>query len=212
MPADLLDILTEAEAQRAAFGTDSAGQVDQIHRANTAVSRRIDELVGPVVQRTVTEYHDGAVGVIYPRRTPVASVTTVTEWDGTAQSALTADTWGTAGAAAGYYIDTDSGYSHGTRILRQSSGYASTFASGDRSVRLVYVAGRYATTATVDALFKEAAAEVLRRLWSREAGAWARGADPFQDDLGGGTSRFFRAVDFVVDELLAHEKLPPAVA
>jgi hypothetical protein len=204
MAVDLLDILTEAEATRAAFGTEAAAQVDQIHRMNTAVSRRIDELVGPVVQRTVTEYHDGGTDVIYPRLYPVASVTSVTEWDGSAQTVLTADTWGVAGAASGFFLDVD-------RILRRSGGSAYRFTSGSQSVKLVYVAGRYADTAAVDARFKEAAAEVLRRLWNRESGAWARGSDPFQDDQGG-SSRFFRAFDVVIAELLADELLPPAVA
>lgn len=209
--ADLLDILDEAEAKRAAFGTDAAAaaHTEQVARAITAVSRRIDALVGPVVQRTVTEYHNGGSGSIYPYKTPVVSVTTVTEWNGSTQTALTADTWGTAGAANGYATD---GAGHVFRILRQTSGYGSTFLAGDRSVRLVYEAGRFATTADVDPLFKEAAAEVLRRLWNREAGAWARGADPFDTGDGMGTSRLFRAVDYVVDELLAHEKPPPAVA
>lgn len=208
--ADLLDILDEAEAKRAAFGTDAAAaaHTEQVARANTAVSRRIDALVGPVVQRTVTEYHNGGGGSIYPYKTPVVSVTTVTEWDGSAQTPLTADTWGTAGAADGYSTD---GTGHSFRILRQTSGSGSAFLAGDRSVRLVYVAGRFATTADVDELFKEAAAEVLRRLWNREAGAWARGSDPFDTGDGFSTNRLYRAVDFVVDELLGHEKLPPLV-
>lgn len=211
--ADLLDILTEAEASRAALGTDSPGasHLEQIARMNTAISRRIDELVGPVVQREVTEYHDGDVEVLLPRQTPVASVTTVTEWDGTTQTALTADTWGAAGASSGFTFEQSSGYGHSARILRRSSGGPSRFAAGSQSVRLVYTAGRYADTASVDPLFKEAAAEIMRRLWNREAGAWARGADPF-DAEGMGTSRFFRAVDHVIDELLGHEKPPPAVA
>lgn len=209
--ADPLDILTEAEAIRAALGTDSAAvnHTEQIARMNTAVSRRIDEVVGPVVQRTVTEYRDGGCGSIYPHRTPVVSVASVTEWDGSAQTPLTADTWGTAGAADGYATD---GTGHGFRIIRQASGHRSVFRAGARSVRLVYAAGRFADTASVDPLFKEAAGEVLRRLWHREAGAWARGADPFDAGDGFSTTRLFRAVDFVVDELLAHEKLPPSVA
>lgn len=202
--ADPLDILTEDEALRAAFGTGAAAHLDQVHRMNTAVSRRIDALVGPVVQREVTEYHDGGTDALWPRLWPVASVTSVTEWDGTTATALTADTWGAPGATAGYLLD-------GGRIVRQSGGHTSRFLTGARAVRLVYIAGRFESTGEVDARFKETAAEVLRRLWNREAGAWARAGDPFQDDLGG-TSRFFKAIDHVVAELLGDELLPPAVA
>lgn len=206
--ADPLDILDEQEAKRAALGTDSAGgsHIDQIGRANTAVSRRIDALCGPVVAREVTEIHEVDGGVIWPHQTPVLSVTSVTEWDGTTQTALAADTWGSAGAANAYFVD---GAGHGVQVLRRSSGSAYRFGP---SVRLVYQAGRFGSTATVDELWKEAAAEVLRRLWNREAGAWARAADPFDAGDGMGTSRLFRAVDYVVDELLGHEKLPPGIA
>jgi hypothetical protein len=67
----------------------------------------------------------------------------------------------------------------------------------------VYVAGRAATTATVEDRYKECAAEVLRRLWDRESSAWSRGADPFGADPV--SSRFFKAFDYVVAEMLGDE-------
>ena len=71
-----LDILTETEASQTASGIDTALPSDELARMVTAVSARIDELVGPVVNRAVTEYHNGG-GVIRPRQTAVASVTTL---------------------------------------------------------------------------------------------------------------------------------------
>ena len=208
----LLDILTDAEARRAALNVDATVSPTDLARMVTAVSARIDKLVGPVVQREVVEYRDGGAATIVPHETPVASVTSITEWDGSTQTILTADTWGTAGAADGYWLDQSATYAHACKIERRSSGSRATFAAGSGSVKLVYVPGRFADTASVSPLFKEAAAEVLRRLWNREAGAWARGADPFDAADGLGTSRLFKAVDYVVAELLGREKRLPAVA
>lgn len=197
----LLDILTEAQAIRAALGGDDPGShLTEIVRANSAISARIDALVGPVVQREVTEYHDG--GVIRPFQTPVTSVTSVTEWDGSTQTVLTEVAWGVAGS--GFSVERSS--THDV-VIRASER---RFVSGVRSVRLVYVAGRALDTSSVPVRYTEAAAGVMRRLWNREAGAWARGTDPFEQDAS--SPRFFRAVDYVVDELLHDEKLPPLVA
>jgi hypothetical protein len=196
-----LDILTEIEASQAASGVDSAVLTD-LTRMVTAVSVRIDELVGPVVNRAVTEYHDGG-GVIRPRQTPVSSVTTLKHWDGSTMNTYTADTWGVAGNTNGYFLEKSGSYPHDVIIYRRSSGCSVDFPLGHRSLELVYVAGRAATTAAVDARYKECAAEVLRRLWDREASGWARAPDPFGADTV--SSRFFKAFDYVVAEMLGDE-------
>ena len=206
-----LDILTTAEATRAALQGDTAGDHgEDIARMSTTVSLRIDELCGPVVNRTVTEYHDGGVAAIWPRQTPLSTVTTVKEWDGSTVTTLTADTWGTAGNTDGYLIEQSGSYAHDARIYRRSSGSNTHFVSGHRSIELVYVAGRAATTADVSAKFKEAAGEILRSIWDREAAAWSRGADPFEGAPGG--RGHYNAVDRRIAELLADEMKPPAVA
>ncbi len=196
-----LDILTDVEASQAASGVDTAYLVD-LSRMVTAVSVRIDELVGPVVNRAVTEYHDGG-GVIRPRQTPVSTVTTLKYWNGSTTTTYTADTWGQAGNANGYIIEKSGSYPHDAIIYRRSSGSSVAWPDGHRCIELVYVAGRAATTALVDARYKECAAEVLRRLWDREASGWARAADPFGPDNVSG--RFFKAFDYVVAEMLGDE-------
>lgn len=201
--ADLLDLLTEAEGQRAAMGsnTPTTAHATVIARMVTAVSRRVDRLCGPVVHRTVTEYHDGGQSDIRPYRTPVASVTTLRHWDGTTTTAYTLDTWGTAANVNGFRVDRLG--PHGVRVVRRSGGTDTAWLSGVASIELVYVAGRYATTAAVDPLFKEAAAAIVRRLWQRESGSWARASDPFDPEQPSGG--FFRAVDPMVSEFLSAE-------
>jgi len=204
-----LDILTTAEAIQAASGIDEANLSSQLERMVTAVSARLDELVGPVVNRTVTEYHHGG-GSVRPRQTPLSAVTTLKQWDGSTITTFTEDTWGVAGNADGFFVERSGSYSHDARIVRRSSGTSMPFDVGCRSIELVYVAGRAATTDAVPARYKECAAEVLRRLWDRESSAWARGNDPFGEDVS--AFRFFKAFDYVVSEHLGDEMYPPAVA
>lgn len=214
--AETLDVLTLPEAYTAINDPTSASAAtgpndETLERFITAISNRLDEIVGPIVNRTVTEYHNGGSAVLWPRQTPVASVTTVTEFDGTTQTALTEDTWGSAGNADGFIVQQSDSYSHDTKILRRSGGSTYLFTSGADSVRLVYVAGRAADTASVPARFKMTAGAILRRLWDREAGAWARADNPFDPTVVTG-SRFFDAVTHIVNEQLGDEMKPPGLA
>jgi hypothetical protein len=84
-------------------------------------------------------------------------------------------------------------------------------------VLVTYEAGRYADTASVDARFKTAALAILRRFWARETPSWVRGTGGFADLVSNpavepGTPGFFRAVQPVVNELLADQLLGPVVA
>jgi len=204
-----LDILTLAEAVRAALGVDT-GHEDDVARMVTAVSGRIDELVGPVVNRTVTEYHDGGSYDIWPRQTPLSAVTTLKHADGATVTTYTEDVWGSAGNADGFLVEQSGSYPHDARIYRRSGSSYVTWLAGHRSIELVYVAGRAATTASVAERYKEVAIECMRRLWDREASAWARGSDPFVEG-GGQSSRFFKVFDYVVAEHLGDEMKPPGV-
>lgn len=201
------DLLTAAEAAEAL--NLPAGSVigdGERERMVTAVSTRIDELCGPVVQITVSnELHDGGCTRIFPRFVPISSVTTLVEYSGTASTTLTAETNSTK-PAAGYLID---GPRSGRDVwIRRRSGNAdSWFADGRRNIDLTYVAGRAADTASVSALFKTACATILRRLHQREAGGWAI---PVDDPYAYGGVGFFKVVDPMVNELLSDELLPPA--
>lgn len=202
MAADTLDILAIAEAEKD-INVPSGSHTAELEQAITAVSRRIDEICGPVVQRTITgERHDGGTRLVFLRETPITSITTVTEYSSGVATVLTAETETTAGT---YRYEDSIG-----ALYRRSSWTHATFAS--QSVVVTYEAGRYADTASVDRRFKQAAGSILRRLWDREAGAWARPDDPFDQQTAGGSSRFFNAVDHVVKEMLADEMRAPAVA
>lgn len=176
--ADTLDLITLAEAQDAigrAGDTLSAADTTRLETFVTAVSRQFDHLCGPVVVRTLTsESHDGGTHMIVCDRIPISSVTAVAEYEYTTATALTAES-NTTKAATNYQVDLDTGF-----IRRRSSGSDSTFPSGRQNVLVTYVAGRYATTATVDARFKEAAKIVVRHLFSGEHGT---GSDLYGEPL-----------------------------
>jgi hypothetical protein len=198
------DILTLDEAKRAVnHDTTTTTQDEQLAQWITFASRAIDARCGPVVQRTVTEVHDvdGSTSTLFFRQPPVASVTTFKAYTGGALTTYTAETLTTT-PTYGYLLDTRLG------TVSARSGYANTVLPLGR-VELVYVAGRYATTATVGGQFKVAAGAILRRLWIREGGAWARGGDPFAD---GGSVGFFKVAEQVIDEMLWDQRLAPAVA
>ncbi len=206
--ADPIDILTPEEATRAALGVDGAGQhASAIARANTAVSERIDDLCGPVVAREVAEVHDGGHRFIWPRQAPVFEVTSLGEFDGaTLTTFVDESAFGTVGTANGFAV-VDGGH----RIERRSGGGPALFTAGAGSLELVYLAGRFPDTESVSSKFKVAAEAILRRVWDREASAWARATDPFEENLQP-TSRFFRAVDPMIDEWLASERKLPGMA
>lgn len=166
--ADTLDVLSLAEG-KVAVGIDSGDTTQDTPLAAkiTAVSRRLDQAVGPVVQRTVTgEVHRGGTSMIRVRRYPVTSFTTVTEYDATTPQVLTAEDYDTQ-PSAGYWAEpwdtTTAPYSG--RLHRRASGSSWTFPWGPEAIRVTYVAGRAANTAAVDAIFKEGAAIMLKNSW-----------------------------------------------
>lgn len=208
--SDPLDVLSLPEAREAI----NSAQCNEARLAQyvTAISRRLDELVGPIVERSVTELHDGGWCALRPRQTPVSSITSLTEANGTTTTVLSAETFATAPTDA-YLLEQSGSYGHDARIVRRSGGSDTVFPSGRRNVELVYVAGRATNTGSVDMRFKSTAGAVLRRLWKREEGVWAQTASFFDNVEGVGVGvGFFKAVDPVVMELLHDELKPPSVA
>lgn len=196
------DILTAAEA-RAAINldvTDTSMDTD-LAVFNSAVSVRLDALCGPIVARTVTsEKHSGGNSYIGLKKSPVLSVTTVTEYVNTTSTTLTAET-NASKPTAGYIFDDYTGF-----IFRRTANTDTTFASGRNNIEVTYSAGRYATTATVAAHFKLAAQIMLAHVWRVERG----GGNQTYGDVAIIGSSF--AVPNRVLEILADELLPPAVA
>lgn len=165
----LLDWITVTEAKLALnIQASDTSQDTEVGSYVTAVSLRLDDLAGPVVQRSVTERHHGGRAWFYPNKTPLLSVTSVTEHTRGVPLALTVETLTTL-PADGYLLD--QGEVHDTVVRRRKSGADASFPAGERNVVLVYVAGRYADTASVDAKFKQAAAKMLTMLWRADQGA-----------------------------------------
>ena len=204
------DILDDTEALAAINSSDAGDHFPELARRVSAISQAIDAYCGPVVARTVTEVHDtDRASTLWLRQAPVLTITSVTEFDGTTQTVLTDEsTFGTVGGSTGYVLDADR-YSIG----RRSGGLAYPFSTGQ--VQVVYQAGRFADTASVSARFKEAASDVLRRVWKREGSSWAYSPDFYANTDEGATvtaSGFFRAVEPMIAEWLWDERRAPAIA
>lgn len=201
--ADTLDVLTLDEA-KAALNITGATFDTELASYITAVSQRLDDICGPIVQRTVTdEAHDGGTPVIWPYLAPVASIVSVVEYVSGTDSALAAET----PATSGDYVLANAGTIN-SQIRRRSGWATQAFAAGTGNILVTYVAGRFATTAVVAPKFKQAAAIFLSHLWRFEQG---QGSATF-----GGSSEGLGIPSFgtpnAVRDLVAAELRGPAIA
>ena len=179
------DIITLDEAMTAISMTGTgAQQAGQVSLFVSAVSDLLDDICGPIVERTVTETIDAAGNLLFPTYSPVASITSITEYVSGTGTVLTAETSTTSGD---YLLRDD--------IIARRSGFFTT--TWDGSVTIVYVAGRYASTEEVGTKFKLAAQEIIAREWPQYASAWSRGGDVFGAPEGG--LGFFKSVEPVVN-------------
>lgn len=164
-----LDVLSASEAAEA---IGAPGQsTTKVAKVVTAASKALDSWAGPVVVRTITgERHDRTLGrpSIELRRWPVASVSSLTEYDSSGSSlALTEETHSSKPSGAFLLERAEAEAELGLYrpvVWRRDSGRTSTFAE---TVVATYVAGRFATTAAVDERYKEAARLLLVNLWQR---------------------------------------------
>jgi hypothetical protein len=190
-----LDILTLDEAREAINVKDNTYDT-RLTSMNTAVSLRFDVLCGPIVDRSVTERHDGGNFTILPRSKPIESITSLTEYVQTNAHVLTAETAGTVPPEA-YLWESDLNV-----IYRRASGYDWVFWPSRRNIVLVMVCGRAATTALVPPRFKEAAAITLAHVWRAEMGS---GNQTFGVETGTTFGPSFsipnRARELVADEI-----------
>lgn len=195
------DVLTLAEAKAALnVALADTGQDDELAQVVSAASQWLDEIVGPVVRRTVTnEAHHAPAGRVWLRQAPVASVLSVTEYVSGTGTTLTPETHTTAG---GYLVDLQAG------SLARRSGWMP--ASWNASTLLVtYTAGRFADTSGVSARFKEAAVVLLQHLWQSRGAAPSAGVFGAEDSQAyGGQPYSARGVVKKVRSLLAGEWTP----
>lgn len=171
---DPLDVLTLYEAkEELGIGLSDTSKDGVLARKITAVSQRLDQACGPIVQRTVTgEVLEGGGHEAWVKFGPVFSWTTVAEYSGTVAQVLDPEDYDTQ-PAYGYVAQrggTPTSVYSG-RLSRRSAGGSLVFPVGPEAVRVTYVAGRYVDTAGVDALFKEAAAVMLQNAWRPQEAA-----------------------------------------
>lgn len=161
------DLLTAAEARRfVGLGTADATRGTLLAQYVTAASRTLAKACGTIIYGTVTgELQSGGRGYVYVDEHPVAQVVQVVEYDSTTAATLTAETNATKPNDS-YLADLTSG-----KILRRSGGAAALFPTGMDNVYVTYVAGRFASTATVDDRWKTACGLLLKNAWrSQEYG------------------------------------------
>lgn len=192
--ADTLDVLTLNEA-KAAIGTASTANVTRLAMFVTGISRRIDDICGPVVVRAVTERHSGGGCAVRLRQTPVSSVTTVVEWDTAGTSTSLAAEDDDTKPANGFLLVNH--HKHDAVVLRRSGGGTRNYVSGIDNIVVTYQAGRYASTAAVDPVFKLHAADILAFQWQQASPVWAQSPNGF-DDIGGFAARGFLSIDEMI--------------
>lgn len=164
------DVLTPEDAKSIVRRAPS----EVVHTARleayvSAISQKLDELVGPIVRRTVTGEEIDGTGQCHlrVRRWPVHSFTTVLSYQQGVSTTLTAETVSVAGDYRAEKWADDPTLLSG-RLLRRSSWSSQYWAYGNTFV-VTYQAGRYATTAAVaGSRYWEAAALMLKSLWRAE--------------------------------------------
>lgn len=143
---------------------------DVISMAISALSQRLDNGVGPAVVRTVSdEVYNGGWRSIELRRGPVASISSVIEYQNGAAVTLTSVTPG-VGVLNSFYAEPylaqpELGLLSGMLYRRDNFG-GSPFWCGAGNVVVTYTAGRYTSTSSVEPRFKEAAKVSLKN-WYR---------------------------------------------
>lgn len=174
--------------------TDDDEIADMVDTSTTL----IEEIVGAIVPRTVTESYRGRRAHIYLRQR-MRSVTSVTEtwWVGDVR-VLTAEVVGVSAPADGYRAEPDLG-----RITRTAGGSPLAFGP---DVLVVYVAGR----ADVPQNFRTAGLELLSHVW--RTSQFARGVSrPRPDAQPDGTVVMGYAIPNRVMELLGRSKRAPRI-
>lgn len=117
----------------------------------------IENIAGPVLPQTKTEYFNGGVSQISVNWLPIVSVTSVTETYGQTNYTLTEISLGSSNSNFAFTVD----YSTG-RIVRRSFNAEALFPVGTNNVKVAYVAGR----ATIPANVRLATLMLIQHLWS----------------------------------------------
>lgn len=169
MTAGALDVITVGEARVAAgYSAGDQSKDVRLQWLVTAVSLKLDELVGPVIQRTVTERHHGGFGQILLRRRPVTSISSIVEYRSGTATTLTAETISAQGDYLAELADDDSGLLSG--MVYRRSGFTDTYwPAGRQNIVVTCLAGRFADiTAAAGSRFAQAARLSVKANWAGE--------------------------------------------
>ena len=172
MTAGPLDVISIGDARVAAGYSFGDGSKDlRLQPLLTAVSLKLDELVGPIIQRSVTERLDGGRQYVRLRRWPVASVTSVTEYLVGAATTLSAETLTAAGTYLAERSPDDSTLYTGV-VWRRVGFNNSWFPAGKQNVVITATAGRFAdVSAAAGSRFAQAARMAVKANWAGELNA-----------------------------------------
>lgn len=171
--ADTLDVVALATVKEALrVRTSDTSKDTSLTRLITKASRLLDAKVGPVVVRTITDERlDGGqrrTSMVRVKSWPVTSFTTVAEYPSGATDpiTLTEETTGTtpgSGFLAPQWAKDPTLLSG--ELIRRSGGLDYPWETGRQNIVVTYEAGRYATTAAVDARYVEGALLIIRNAW-----------------------------------------------
>ena len=117
----------------------------------------IENIAGPVFQRSVTEYYSGGVTSLILDNTPIVSpITSIIETYGQTNYTLTEITLGSSNTGFGFTVD----YTIG-RIVRRAYNAEAMFPIGTNNVQVIYTAGLAAVPANV----RLATLMLVQHLW-----------------------------------------------
>ena len=117
----------------------------------------IENIAGPVLPQTKTEYYNGGVSQIVLNWLPIVSVTSIVETYGQTNYSLTEISLGSSNTAFGYTVDYTTG-----KVVRRAYNAEALFPTGTNNVKVVYQAGR----ATIPANVRLATLMLIQHLWS----------------------------------------------
>ncbi len=158
--APLIDLATAKARLRITSSTDD----DLVTRVVAAVTERIEELVGPVIQRGPTvELHDGGTRTVRLRLRPAAAVATVEE------RLPGVSTWTTLVENTAYFLDEHDGDAVYTGVVRRHDAFrtACPFPVGIAAVRVTYTPGRFTSQGSVTTRYIEACGITLENWWGQ---------------------------------------------
>jgi hypothetical protein len=162
MPAEgpLITLAAAKAFLRLKTNTDDDKLTDFINAASNVAQF----YCGDLLPQTYTETHDGGDQAIYVRHTPIASVTSLSEYIGSITYTLTNQPLGHSADAWGYTIDDPQA---GRIVRRTASGLAWRFVPGVGNVTVTYTTG----VGTIPAQVMLGVEFIVRHLWQTQRGA-----------------------------------------